>query len=184
MGFTDWFRLATKKNKDVDVQKIKKQSVDMGAMAAGSPSAAAEALGRMVDQNNAPTKVLMVQDGDYLPQVTEYALKMAQRLDCEIIALDVTEQPLQFSGDRKQRESDRFVDMAKQNAERFTIQATAMGIKVEHIMDIAKPEEVVARVSAADAGIRYVLSKPEGQTATADQQRPHVPVFDLRCSRL
>ncbi len=184
MGFTDWFGLATKKNKGVDVQKIKKESVDMGAMAAGSPSAASEALGRMIDQNNAPTKVLMVQDGDYMPQVTDYALKMAQRLDCEIIALDVTDKPLQFSGDRMQRESDRFIDMARQNAEQFTSKATAHGIKVQHIIDIANPEEVIARVSATDIGIRYVLSKPEGETATADQQRPHVPVFDLHCSRL
>lgn len=184
MGFTDWFGLAIKKNKDVDVKKIKKQSVDMGAMAAGSPSVAAEALGRMVDQNNASTKVLMVQDGEYLPQVTEYALKMAQRLDCEIIALDVTDKPLQFSGDRQLRETDRFIEMATRSAEKFTSQATAQGVKVEHIMDIANPEEVVARVSAADAGIRYVLSKPEGEVATADQQRSHVPVFDLHCSRL
>ncbi|AGF79157.1 hypothetical protein UWK_02621 [Desulfocapsa sulfexigens DSM 10523] len=184
MGFTDWFGLAIKKNKDVDVQKIKKQSVDMGAMASGSPSVAAEALGRMVDQNNAPTKVLMVQDGEYMQQVTDYALKMAQRLDCEIIALDVTDKPLQFSGERKARESERFIEMAAKNAEQFINQATAQGIKVAHIMDIAAPEEVVARVSAADAGIRYVLSKPEGENATADQQRPHVPVFDLHCSRL
>ena len=184
MGFTDWFGLAIKKNKDVDVKKVKKQSVDMGAMAAGSPSGAAEALGRLIDQQNAPTKVLMVQDGEYMPQVTDYALKMAQRLDCEIIALDVTDKPLQFSGDRKARESDRFIEMARQNAEKFISQAVAHGIKVVHIMDIANPEEVVARVSTADAGIRYVLSKPEGDTATADQKRPHVPVFDLRCSRL
>jgi len=184
MGFTDWFGLAIKKNKDVDVKKIKKQSVDMGAMAAGSPSGAAEALGRMIDQQNAPTKVLMVQDGEYMQQVTDYALKMAQRLDCEIIALDVTEKPLQFSGDRKARESDRFIEMAKQNVKTFMSQAAARGIKVEHIMDIDHPEEVIARVSAADAGIRYVLSKPEGETANVDQQRPHVPVFDLHCSRL
>jgi len=184
MGLTDWIGLAKKKNKDVDVQKIKKQSVDMGATAAGSPSTAADALGVMLDQQNAPTKVLMVQDGEYMQQVTDYALKMAQRLDCEIIALDVTDRPLQFSGDRLQRESDRFIDMARKNAEKFTRQATAQGLKVEHIIDIASPEEVVARVSAADTGIRYVLSKPEGKSATVDQQRPHVPVFDLHCSRL
>ena len=184
MGFTDWFGLGIKKNKEVNIKKIKKQSVDMGAMAAGNPSAATEALGRMVDQNNAPTKVLMVQDGEYMPQVTNYALKMAQHLDCEIIALDVTDKPLQFSGDRMQREGDRFIEMARQNAERFTSQATAQGVKVQHIMDIAKTEEVVARVSATDAGIRYVLSKPEGEMATADQQRPNVPVVDLHCSRL
>ncbi len=184
MGFTDWFGMAIKKDKNVDVKKIKKESVDIGAMAAGNLSAAAESLGKMVDQNNAPTKVLMVQDGDYMPQVTDYALKMAHRLDCEIIALDITDKPLQFSGERKVRESDRFIEMAKKNAEKFIVQATDQGIKVEHIMDIDNPEEVIARVSAADGGIRYVLSKPEGETVNADQKRPHVPVFDLHCSRL
>jgi len=184
MGFTDWFGLVIKKNKDVDVQKIKKENVDMGAMAAGGPSGASEALGRMMAQQNAPTKILMVQDGDYIPQVTEYAMKMAQRLDCEIIALDVTDKPLQFSGDRKARESDRFTEMATQNAARFSSVAEAQGVKVEHIMDIDNPEKVIARVSSADAGIRYVLSKPEGATASVDQEAVHVPVFDLHCSRL
>lgn len=184
MGFANWFTLGMKKNKDVNVEKIKAKSVDMGAMAVGSPAEAAGALARMMDQKNAPTKVLMVQDGEYMQQVTDYALKMAQRLDCEIIALDVTERPLQFSGDRRTRETDRFMDMARNNAEKFTLQAQARGIKVEHIMDIGVTEEVIARVSGVDAGVRYVLSKPEGEAARADHERVHVPVFDLHCSRL
>ncbi len=184
MGFTDWFALGMKKNKEVKVKKIKEQSVDMGAMAAGSPSEAAGALARLMDQKNAPTKVLMIQDGDYMPQVTDYAMKMAERLDCEIIALDVTDRPLQFAGDRRARETDRFVEMAAQSAEKFTSQATARGIKVEHITEIGDPEEVIAKISAADAGIRYVLSKPEEGTVRAGEERVHVPVFDLHCSRL
>ena len=182
--FTDWLSLGMKKNKEVDVKKIKEKSVEIGTMAAGSPSAAAGAIARMMDQKNTPTKVLMVQDGEYMPQVTDYALKMAQRLDCEIIALDVTDKPLQFSGDRRTRETDRFMAMAKKNAEAFSRLAKDRGIKVEHKMDIGEPEKVIARVSAADAGIRYVLSKPEGETVRAGQERTHVPVFDLHCSRL
>jgi hypothetical protein len=184
MGFTDWFALGMKKNKEVNVEKVKAKSVDMGAMAAGSPSEASGALARMMAEKNAPTKVLMVQDGEYMQQVTDYAMKMAQRLDCEIIALDVTDKPLHFSGDRKRRESERFMELAQQNADKFTAQATARGIKVEHIMDIGNPDEVVARLSSEDAGIRYVLSKPESDAARVDQERAHVPVFDLHCSRL
>ncbi|MBU1233998.1 MAG: hypothetical protein KKD01_09305 [Proteobacteria bacterium] len=184
MGFTDWFTLGMKKNKEVNVKKIKEKSIDMGAMAAGSPSNAAGAIARVMDQRNTPTKVLMIQDGEYLQQVTDYAMKMAQRLDCEIIALDITDRPLQFTGDRRARESDRFIDMARTNAEKFTSQAKACGIKVEHIMDIGDSEEIIARVSAADAGIRYVLSKPDEEAIRTDQERPHVPVFDLHCSRL
>lgn len=184
MGFTDWFTLGMKKNKEVNVKKIKEKTISMGAMAAGSPSEAAGALARMLDQDSTPTKVLMIQDGEYLPQVTAYAMKMAQRLDCEIIALDITDRPLQFTGDRRARESDRFIDMARKNAEIFTTQAKACGIKVEHIMDIGDSEEIIARVSAADAGIRYVLSKPDQEDVRTSQERAHVPVFDLRCSRL
>ena len=184
MGFANWFTFGMKKNKDVNVENIKAKSVDMGAMAAGSPAEAAGALARMMDQKNAPTKVLMVQDGEYMQQVTDYAMKMAQRLDCEIIALDVTDRPLQFSGDRRTRETDRFMDMARHNSKIFASLAQARGIKVEHIMDIGVPEEVIARVSAADAGIRYVLSKPEEDAARVGLARAHVPVFDLHCSRL
>jgi hypothetical protein len=183
MGFTDLFKRGKKKNNGVTVEKIKTESVDMGAMAAGSPSEAAGVLARMMDQKNAPTKVLMVQDGEYMQEVTDYALKMAGRLDCEIIALDVTDKPLQFSGERKTRETDRFMDMAQKNAEAFSSQAKAKGIKVAHMMNVGIPEEVIASLSADDAGIRYVLSKPEAE-ATVDQERAHVPVFDLHCSRL
>ena len=179
MGFTDWL----KKDKDVKLEKVKKQSVETGAMAAGSPSGAADTLSKMLD-HSAPTKILMVQDGDYMQQVTDYALKMADRLDCEIIALDVTDKPLQFSGDRKAREINRFMDMAKENADKFISLANAKEIKVRHIMDIGTPEEVIARVSAEDAGVRYVLTKPEGDAAQMEQEHTHVPVFDLHCSRL
>ncbi len=91
---------------------------------------------------------------------------------------------MQFTGERRARETDRFIEMAAGNAEKFTILAKAQGIKVEHIMEIRDPEEVIARVSCADAGIRYVLSKPAEDTVRTEGERAHVPVFDLRCSRL
>jgi len=184
MRFTDWCMLGLKRNKEVNVKKIQEETVDMGGMAVGSLTVAAEKLARMIDQGQALTKVLMVQDGEYLPQVTEYALRMAQRLDFEIIALDVTDKPLQYNGDRRTRESDRFMEMARVNAARFTRQAKACGVKVKHIMNISNPEESIAQVSGADAGIRYVLSKPDENAIKADPKRAHVPVFDLHCSRL
>ena len=184
MGFTNWFNFGSKKDANVTVQKVKTESVDMGAMASGSPSEASNALGRMLAQKNAPTKILMVQDGQHMQQVTDYALIMANRLDCEIIALDVSAQPLQFSGDRKARETERFMDVARENGEKFSLQAEARGIATEHIMEVGDPESVIARVSADNAGIRYVLSKPAEEALQKDQERAHIPVFDLRCSRL
>jgi len=184
MGFTDWFAMGRKKNKDVEIRKIKQKSVNMEAMAAGNLSAATENVARMIDQKNAPSKVLMVQDGEYMTQVTDYAMKLAQRLDCDIIALDVTVAPLQFSGDRQEYEIQRFMERATKSAEKFISQAEAQGIKVEHIMDVDNPEVVTARVSEANLGVRYVLSKPEEVRAGVERADAHVPVIDLRCSRL
>ena len=184
MGIIDWIRFGKKKQSDVKITKIKNATVDLGEMAAGNQTAAANTLTRMMAEKNASTKILMVQDGDHLTQVTDYALKMAERLDCEIIALDVSDRPLQFSGDRKKRESNRFQERSRQNAAAFALQAESRGVNMHHIMEIANPEEVIARLSAEDAGIRYVLTKPDQESMRVNQERPQVPVYDLNCSRL
>lgn len=184
MGFVDWMRLGKKRNEEVKVTKIKQQAVAIGEMAAGNQIAATAALGSLLAQKNATTKILMVQDGDYLPQVTDYAMKMAQRLDCEIVALDVTDAPLHFSGERKEREINRFHEKAHKNATRFAMQATAQGVSMKHLMEIGDAEEVIGRLSEEDAGIRYVLTKPDQESIRANQERAQVPVYDLNCSRL
>jgi hypothetical protein len=184
MGLINWMGLGKKKEQDVNIIKVKRQDAAIGEMASGNPTAAAAALAEVMAQTHASTKILMVQDGAYLPQVTDYALKMAQRLDCEIIALDVSDIPLQFSGERKERESNRFHEKAGKNAANFAMQAKAQGLKMKHIMEIADQEEVIARLSAEDAGIRYVLTKPDQDSLRENQERVQVPVFDLNCSRL
>jgi K+-sensing histidine kinase KdpD len=184
MSFIDWFKLGQNKNKDVKVVKVKEKSIAPGAMASGSPAAAAQAMAQMLDQKKMPAKILMVQDGIHSPQVTDYALKMAQRLDCEIIALDVTVAPLQFAGDKQEYEIQRFYEQAEKGAEAFELQAQAMGITVRHVMEVDDPEKIIAELSQKDAGIRYVLTKPDQEVLDANEERIQVPVFDLNCSRL
>lgn len=184
MTFFDWFKLGKDKHTSVNIKKIKKEGVDQGAMASVSPSEAARAMAKIVDQNLSVAKVLMVQDGDYSTKVTDYALKMAQKLDCEIIALDVTDVPLQHIGERKEREINRFYELAKRSAESFSLQADAMGIVSTHVMEVGDQETIIAELNKKDAGIRYVLTKPENEITEANQERAQVPVFDLNCSRL
>jgi len=184
MAFVDWFRLGRNANKKVNVVKLKEESIAPGAMAAGGQVAAAQAIAQMVDQQNVPAKILMVQDGEYSQQVTDYALKMAQRLDCEIIALDVTDFPLQFSGDRQEYENNVFYDRAQMNAKQFIALADKMGVFVQHLMAIDDQENFIAKLSKDDAGIRYVLTKPDQEVVEANEEYIQVPVFDLNCSRL
>jgi hypothetical protein len=181
------FFLFPRKQRANEVQVAKMKAIrppTVGEMAAGNLTAAAAAVGQLMDQQEMPTKILAVQDGITSTVLVEYALKMAHKLDCEIVALDVSAEPLQFDGDRRERESSRFYERARRSAEVLQLKAEAMGVKVHHLMQIGEQEEVIKRLSTEDRTIRYVLTKPPEELQVTDQRRARVPVFDLNCSRL
>jgi len=135
-------------------------------------------------EQDTTTKILTVQDGDHSSLLVDYAVKMAQKLDCEIIALDVTEEPLNFTGERRQREIGRFRQRARRNAETLHLKAEAMGVKCRHVVEIGNQEQIIKALSKDDAGIRYVLLKPAQEYVSAERRQARVPVVDLNCSSL
>lgn len=181
MAFLDWLRARKNKDHDVKVVKVKEESIDIGEMAAGHPTGAAAAIKRMMDQKNGPTKILVVGDGCFSDKLSDYSLKMAQRLDCAIVALSVSDTPLQFTGERKETEISLFYRRAEKNLEKYIERADAMAVDVVHIMEVGDQEKAISELSAKDAGIRYVLTEPEHQ---GEEGRVQIPVFDLACSRL
>jgi K+-sensing histidine kinase KdpD len=136
------------------------------------------------DNTRSVTKILTVQDGDHSAALVDYAMKMARKLDCEIVALDVSEEPLSFEGERRDREISRFRQRAESNAETLQLKAQALGVTCRHIVQVGKQEEVIKAVSREDAGIRYVLLKPAQEYVSADRRQARIPVVDLNCSKL
>lgn len=181
MAFLDWLRARKNRDHDVKVVKVKEESIGIGEMAAGHPAGAAAAIKRMMDQKHGPTKILVVGDGAYSEKLSNYSLKMAQRLDCAIVALNVSESPLQFTGERREEEITLFYARAEKNIEKYLAQADAMGVHVVHIMEVGDQEKAISELSAKDPGIRYVLTEPEHH---GEEGRVQIPVFDLACSRL
>jgi thiamine pyrophosphate-dependent acetolactate synthase large subunit-like protein len=181
MEFLSWLKARKNKNQDVKVVKLPQESIDIGEMAAGNPAGAAAAIKRMMDQKNGPTKILVVGDGCFSFKLSDYSLKMAQRLDCAIVALNASDAPLQFTGERKETETALFYKRAEKNIEKFLEQANVMGVHVVHIMGIADQEKAISELSAKDPGIRYVLTEPDHG---GEEGRAQIPVFDLVCSRL
>jgi len=181
MAFLDWLKVRKNKNQDVKVVKVKEESIGIGEMAAGHPTGAAAAIKRMMDQKNGPTKVLVVGDGCFSDKLSDYSLKMAQRLDCAIVALNVTDAPLQYSDERREAEINLFYARAERNLEKYLEQANVMGVHVVHIMEIGDQEKAISELSAKDSGIRYVLTEPDHG---GEEGRVQIPVFDLACSRL
>lgn len=181
MAFLDWLKARKSKNQDVKVVKVKEESIDIGEMAAGHPTGAAAAIKRMMEQKNGPTKILVVGNGSFSSKLSEYSLKMAQRLDCAIVALNVSDGPLRLTGERKESEISLFYKKAEINMEKYLAQAEAMAVHVVHIMEVGDQEKVISALSAKDPGIRYVLTEPDHG---GEEGRVQIPVFDLACSRL
>ncbi|TFG35501.1 MAG: hypothetical protein E4H46_04900 [Desulfobacterales bacterium] len=181
MAFLDWLKARKNKNQDVKVVKLQQESIGIGEMAAGNPAGAAAAIKRMMDQKNGPAKILVVGDGCFSNKLSDYSLKMAQRLDCAIVALKVSDAPLQFTNERKETESALFYKRAEKNIEKHLEQANGLGVHVVHIMEIGDQERAISELSAKDPGIRYVLTEPDHG---GEEGRMQIPVFDLACSRL
>ena len=177
MGFTDWLGLATKKSKACDSPEDCAQAVPVVQSTSKSFPAAVETS----RDENCLAKILMVQEGDYSSQITEYAIRMAKRLDCAIVAVDISNKPLHFSGERKIRESDRFIEKARKNGEQFVAFAESSGIQATHVMDIGDTDEIIARMRENDQNIQYVINRftPETvkHTQTVEQK---IPVLALR----
>ncbi len=143
-----------------------------------------QSITQMSAQQSTATKILTVQDGDHSTVLVDYAVKMAQKLDCEIIALDVTDEPLNYTGERRAREINRFRQRARRNSETLHLKAEAIGVKCTHLVEIGNQEQIIKALSKEDAGIRYVLLKPAQEYVTADRRQARIPVVDLNCSSL
>ena len=109
MAFLDWLKAMKSKNHHVKVVKVQEGSIGIGEMAAEHPTGAAAAIKRMMDQKNGPAKILVVGDGCFSNKLIDYSLKMAQRLDCAIEALKVSDAPLQFTNEKKKQRSASFM---------------------------------------------------------------------------
>jgi len=186
MDIRKFFSLGIKRDKKaIQIEKINKKKLpEVGEMAAGNLTAATNAMTQLIEEQQLSIKILAVQDGTYSPVLVDYAVKMAHRLDCEIIALDVSDEPLAYDGERRRRESTRFFQRAQRSAEAVLLKAEVMSVKCRHIVEIANPEDTIKALSQEDKSIRYVLTKPIQEQLGADQRQVRVPVFDLNCSRL
>jgi hypothetical protein len=181
MVFTDWMGLAKKENCELSQTKSTEQSVDVGMVVSGNSSAVTKKADRVVNQKQGSSKMLLVQAGEYCPQIADYALKIAKRLGCGIIALDVSDKPLQFSGKKKIRESDNFIEKARKNGEKFIEQAETRDIPVTHVMDIGNIDEIIARILRHDDSIRYMLNQPPPATSQNERNPDRAPVVSLHC---
>lgn len=183
MSYPNWLKIVQEKKDEIHVGKVRQESIDAGETAAGSPTAATRKMARIVEQRNATAKILVVGDGAFSAKLSEYAIKMGQRLDCEIVALSVFDKHSQERKGDGEREQLHFVKRSEHGGARFADKAAGSGVKFYQIAKIGVKQGVVDQVVKEIAGIRYVLSEPDDGIAEEHSQRVQLPVIATTGSR-
>lgn len=178
MAYPNWLKIAPKKKADIQVGKVRPESIADGEMAAASPAAASEKLARIIEQRDAIAKILVVGDGAFSAKLTDYAIKMAQRLDCELVALSIFEKPGQEQRGPGESEKAHFMRRSELGAAAFADKAGSGGVKFHQLARIGVRAAVIEQVGREIAGIRYVLSEPEDDKAAPDSGYLQLPVID------
>jgi len=107
----------------------------------------------------APARILVIGNGSFSGRLTDYAVRMGQRLDCEIVALSVYERG---PGDGE-REEALFRKRSSLGASAFADKAMGAGVKFHWLVRTGGRREVADQVVREVAGIRYVLSEPDDE---------------------
>jgi len=178
MSYPKWLKIIQKKNEEIRVGKVRQESIDAGEMAAGSLSEASRKLARIIDQRNATVKILVVGDGVFSTKLSDYAIKMGRRLDCEIVALSVFDRHCQERRDPGESEKAHFVKRSELGAASFADKAASSGVKFYQLARIGAREGVIDQILREIAGIRYVLSEPDVGITAELSGRVQLPVID------
>lgn len=183
MSVLDWFKSGKRARKDITVTRVPAKTISDGAMASSSPATATEQLSQVLKQQQAAPQILVVGNATFSSNLVQYALKMGQRLDCQIVAVNNANMPPALTDQQRERAQEEFYTTATKAGVQFAELADSIGVSFSHLMRIGEEEDIIHEVAEQHPGIRYVLTEPKLEGA-ADETTLQIPVFDLACSRL
>ena len=184
MSYLNWLKIIHRKNEDIQVGRVKPESIDAGEMASACPKAASEKLARIIEQQSATAKILVVGDGAFSAKISDYAIKMGQRLDCEIVSLSVFDRHCREHRNPDENEKVHFMKRSEMGTSNFADKAVSSGVKFHQLVKIGLRESVIDEVVKEIAGIRYVLSEPNDGITEEHSEQVQLPVIDTTGSKL
>ncbi len=125
-------------------------------------------------------KLLLVTGNRLNPQVVEYALKVAVRLDLEIVVLFVDDKTYCSNEEQRRRGLERFKTEVKGEAAGFAGLAWKMEVKVTTIVDVSDRESAIAKAIEQETKIRFILSGAVGAEDDNDEGKVHPRLAVLR----
>jgi nucleotide-binding universal stress UspA family protein len=123
--------------------------------------------------------ILLVTRGSRLAEpVMDYAINVADRMKCKILATYVNTLPLFGSGDVYHKQ---FASAIEQNAAEFKEKAVVRGIDFEYVQESGKISKIISRLCHIVKRIEFVLIDQGIKIDEAAFGSP-VPVFNIVCT--
>ncbi len=117
-------------------------------------------------------KILVISNGSFSSHLVAYALKMAQRLDFEIVTLSINEQA-SSRAEEKGKAISILHQTARKAATEFVAKGKEISVNVTSFIDMNNSRETAIRnVAMHEPGIRYVLSERHSKTPGDRLQNP------------
>ncbi len=174
------FKKDNKKAKETRKEGPRK-TLETSAMAAAFAEAGEhEEARRILESSTLPCKkILVISAGtSFSQQVMDYAVKMAKRLNCPIMAANIYESShgiLNFLGDSNKQ---AFRQAAEENISEFRGLAEKNGIEFEHTVRFGDSDQVVDEIYREQAGnISYVVTEPDPELVESSGEAVSIPVF-------
>jgi len=122
--------------------------------------------------NRESPKLLVVAGAGLTSNLAEYALKVAIRLDLEIIVLFVDENEKWTSVHQHRSAVERFEAVVEGAAAEFSTLAWKSAVNVTTVVDVNSRESAIAQVRAQEPGIRFMLSDSFDQEKKSHDHQP------------
>ena len=123
--------------------------------------------------------ILLVTRGSRLAEpVMDYAVNVADRMKCKILACYVNTLPLFGNGDVSHKQ---FASAIEQNAAEFREKANARGVDFECVQESGKISKIISRLCRIVKRIEFVLIDQGIKIEEAAFGSP-VPVFNIVCT--
>jgi len=132
------------------------------------------------DMERESPKLLVVTGNKLNSQVVEYALKVAVRLDLEIVVLFVDEETFYSNEEQRRRAVERFNTEVKAEAAGFAGLAWKMEVKVTTIVDVSDRESAIAKAIEQETKIRFILSGGVDTEAGNNEGKAHPRLSVIR----
>jgi len=181
VGIFSWFK-KKKKDEKVRVTKQRSNALQETAAAVAFAEAGEYETARRLAGQAAERKILAIgSDARFSSILATYSIDMAKRLECELVALNVTDAPLSLPPGKQEAAIDSFRKASEKNVTVLREMAEKDGIPFKHQVEIGHPDEVISKLHAIHPGMRYVLIEPDPEVVKKTNGNVSVPVFDLSC---